>query len=603
MVDIWFLSNPERLLRERARIGELQKNAEWLIATEWSLSGTDLCVEAVIRAHSHDYQVRLVYPKLFPVIPAAVRPVGATERWSDHQYGDAGSLCLEWGPDNWHAEVTGAELLESTYRLLDIENPLGEKVDRQAEEIEKIAAPSRHLLTMGQELRGEKVRFLISPGAIAALMSTSTENFGLIGYSLRNRPETMLAIVHSFRSRLTEEDWSDPAMPEYIKSEKSSDIRLGVFFKTSIGAEAISKIDSAAALVALLSDSFAADITLADGKVVLSAVDAKAFPALLILDVDGNPHFLLPLSENKPLEFATVGWEHLSPVNRRPERFEVLKEKTVGIVGVGSLGSKTALSLARVGVSRFFLIDHDVMLPGNAERHALDWDSVGEHKVDALKTTLEKISPGITVSVSRLHLTGQENVALVSTDLNRLGLCDLIIDATAEPEVFNLVAAVKTAFDKPMVWGEVYGGGVGGFIARSRPAIDPGPQTMRLAYLDFCEKNPAPEHLRIVNDYGTQDKEGNILTASDADVAIIAHHLSRIAADTLLSPEVSQYPYSLYLIGLAKDWVFEAPFATIPIATDHIIETKTPDDSPDITEAVAFVAALLGKTRAADSSN
>lgn len=602
-MDIWFLSNPERLLRERTAISELQQTAEWLIATEWTLSGTDLCVQATIRAHSHDYPVRLIYPKLFPVIPAAVRPVDATERWSDHQYGTTGSLCLEWGSDNWHPDVTGAALLESTYRLLGIENPLGERVSGNAEEIERIVAPSRHLLTTGQELRSEKLRFLISPNAIAKLMSPSQENFGLIRYSLRSRPNAMLALVHSIRSRSSEEEWSDPAIPGYIKAEKSSDIRLGVFFKTSFSAEAIAKMDSAAALVALLSESFPTDIALEDGKIVLTAVDARAFPSLLVLDVDGNPHFLLPLSESRPLEFATVGWDHLSSVNRSPERFKALKEKTVGIVGAGSLGSKTALSLARAGIKRFFLIDHDVMLPGNLERHALDWDSVGEHKVDALKTMLEKIAHGVTVDVSDLHLTGQENSTLVSGALNRLGSCDLVIDATAEPDVFNLVSSVAATFDKPIIWGEVYGGGVGGFIARSRPAIDPGPQTIRLAYLDFCEKHPAPEHLRVVNDYGAQDKDGHILTASDADVSIIAHHLSRFAADTLFGSDISQYPYSLYLIGLAKDWVFEAPFATIPIATDRIIVPEMPDDSPDITEAVAFVSSLFGKTRAADSSN
>lgn len=604
MADIWFLSNPARLSQERAAISELQQRAQWLIATDWSLSDTDLCVEATIRAHGHDYLVRLVYPKLFPLIPAAVRPVDAVQRWSDHQYGNTGSLCLEWGPDNWHPDVNGAQLLESTYRLFDIENPLGNQDRIEQKEIERIVAPSRHLLTIGQELRSERLRFLISREAISQVMSISTENFGLIRYCLRNRPDMMLAIVHSFHSGSFEENcWSDPAVPEYVKNEKGNDSRRGVFFKTNFSAEAITSIDSAAALVALLSDNFGTEISLVNGKIVVKAVDAALFPALLILDVDGNPHFFVPLSESRPLEFATIRWEHSSRSNRRPERFEVLKTKSVGIVGTGSLGSKTALSLARVGIRRFFLIDHDVMLPENVERHALDWDSVGEHKVNALKTAIESIAPGIEVEVSDLHLTGQENATLVSGSLNRLGRCDLIIDATAEPSVFNLVAAAATTFNKPMIWGEVYGGGIGGFIARSRREMDPTPQTMRLAYLDFCEKYPAPEHLKMVADYRAQNIAGEILTATDADVAIIAHHLSRIAGDTLLDPDMSQYPSSIYLIGLAKDWVFEGPFATIPIATDHIKEKEVPNEPQDVGEAVVFVASLLEKTRAADSSN
>jgi hypothetical protein len=92
---LWFFSDPRRLAQERAAIRELEESAGWLVGATWSLD-EGLCVDAVIRAHDHDYHVRLIYPIFFPSVPPIVRPVGAHERWSSHQYGRVdGPLCLE----------------------------------------------------------------------------------------------------------------------------------------------------------------------------------------------------------------------------------------------------------------------------------------------------------------------------------------------------------------------------------------------------------------------------------------------------------------------------------------------------------------------------
>ena len=81
-------------------------------------------------------------------------PLEAEQHWSSHQYGGAdGALCLEWGPDNWHPEVTGAQMLESAYRLLYAENPLGAERTEFA-----LTVPSRHRLAIGQEVRGSRFR-------------------------------------------------------------------------------------------------------------------------------------------------------------------------------------------------------------------------------------------------------------------------------------------------------------------------------------------------------------------------------------------------------------------------------------------------------------
>ena len=65
------------------------------------------------------------------------------------------------------------------------------------------------------------------------------------------------------------------------------------------------------------------------------------------------------------------------------ENLSRLKEKKVGVVGVGSGGGFVALSLAMSGVSNFVLVDNDVIEPGNVTRHVADLRHVGQNKAAA----------------------------------------------------------------------------------------------------------------------------------------------------------------------------------------------------------------------------
>jgi hypothetical protein len=216
------------------------------------------------------------------------------------------------------------------------------------------------------------------------------------------------------------------------------------------------------------------------------------------------------------------------------------------------------------------------------------------------------MSASITVEVSRVHLTGQESTVTVSGVLHKLGQCDLLIDATANPGAFNLVASVAVAAQKPLVWLEVYSGGHGGLIARSRPGHDPEPQIMRGVYNQYCLEHPVPE-LQLAGDYAAQEPDGRVLVASDADVSIIAHHTARLAVDTVLGRDPSAYPYSMYLIGLAKWWVFAAPLHTIPIDTNSLrgpqVKTADPASLEEQASGLRFIGELLEKECNATASS
>ena len=113
-------------------------------------------------------------------------------------------------------------------------------------------------------------------------------------------------------------------------------------------------------------------------------------------------------------------------------------------------------------------------------------------------------------------------------------------------------------------------------------------------------------HLAIADNYTAFDPEDeNILSASDADVGVIASQATRLAVDTLLKKESSVFPYSMYLIGLSQSWVFKAPFHTIPIDTSNLPEKQSDENmtSEMISDNLKFLGDLVKTTENEDSSS
>jgi len=559
-MTLWFLTDSNRLERERAGVEALARSVEWLMGVHWGLDG-GLYFDAVIRAHGHDYEVRVSYPALFPEAPIAVRPRNMKGRISSHQYGGAdGPLCLEWGPDNWHREVTAVQMLESAYRLFHTENPLGEN----RPEI-PVVAPSRHKLTVGQELRGEWARWYGSEALRAFLAAQPGNSAGGFKFSFRKTGETWTALVHE---AMPAEGgvWKDGAIPGVLPGAEHRDLDTGIWFKTGLDKTSIGQPEKLANLKAALAGAGREKFLATDGSSPVEGFN-RPIAGVLVLDRDGGVHLFVVLSSETVIACASVKSDSDPAGVRAPDLIQ-LSGKKVGIVGLGSAGSKIAISLARMGVRNFYLVDHDVLLPENLRRHALDWLGVVQHKVNAMAAALGRIAPDAKVEVSRLHIAGQESNAAVSGALDKLADCDLLIDATANPRVFNLLAGIAQAAGRPMVWLEVFGGGIGGMVARSRPGMDPTPQDMRIVYLQYCTDNPGPTVTKSTGDYSTETENGVVMVASDADIAIVAHHAAQFVSDCLVAAEQSRFPHSMYLVGLSKAWVFDAPFVNIPISME-----------------------------------
>jgi sulfur-carrier protein adenylyltransferase/sulfurtransferase len=598
-MEFWFLQDMQRLALERDAIRHLEETAEWLDGTDWILDG-GLCVDAVIRAHGHNYQVRMSYPALFPSITPIVRSQNPDERWSSHQY-LSGTLCLEWGPDTWHPDVTGAQVLESAYKLLYTENPLGSN--------QHIVAPSRHRLSTGQTLRGSYGRFYVGNELADYLAGLPAKTSGLLEFSIQWQSKSFLVFIQQVQPKGAQA-WNDTSIPSGVSATETTKgaVKHGVFFKTNLDSNVISGIKSMKEIEDAL-ERAGHRITSLTGEGDVNVMGLEQPPlGVLLLDSANEPYFflLLDLKEDIALRLEPVRSHRPTELHPRiPADLQALSGKSVGIVGLGSVGSKMALSLARTGIFRFLLVDEDIFLPENVCRHVLDWQNIGEHKVDAVAEMLLRIAPDIKVDVSYLYLTGQESTASLSGALNKLGHCDLLIDATAAPRVFNLTSAVATTYERPLVWVEVYAGGIGGMAARSRPGRDPDPHTMRAAYHHFTSETPAAD-LVTTRDYAAENADGDVLSASDADVGILACCATRLAIDTLLEREPSMFPHSMYLVGLARSWIFKAPFHTVPIETDHLPhreQSTDPVSNEVLSDNITFISNLLEKQPSADSSS
>ena len=90
-------------------------------------------------------------------------------------------------------------------------------------------------------------------------------------------------------------------------------------------------------------------------------------------------------------------------LSRNPGLLEsdAMLDKTVVLVGVGSVGSYYALQMARSGVGRFVLIDTDTLEIHNICRHQCGFDDLGRYKVDAVRDRVLAINPHAEVVTFR----------------------------------------------------------------------------------------------------------------------------------------------------------------------------------------------------------
>ncbi|MDD5134403.1 MAG: sulfur carrier protein ThiS adenylyltransferase ThiF [Phycisphaerae bacterium] len=102
--------------------------------------------------------------------------------------------------------------------------------------------------------------------------------------------------------------------------------------------------------------------------------------------------------------------------------YEKLKAATVGIAGLGGLGSNVAVALVRVGVGKLVIADFDIVEPSNLNRQNYFVAQLGADKVNATIENLKKINPYVEIKGVSVKLN-PENVPAVFKDCPIVAEC------------------------------------------------------------------------------------------------------------------------------------------------------------------------------------
>jgi sulfur carrier protein ThiS adenylyltransferase len=138
--------------------------------------------------------------------------------------------------------------------------------------------------------------------------------------------------------------------------------------------------------------------------------------------------------------------EALMAARHTPGVHGKVKAATVGVAGLGGLGSAIAIALARVGIGKLIVADFDVVEPSNLNRQQYFVDQLGLLKTEALVENLQKINPYVEVEAHAVKLT-PENILPVFSD------ADVMIEAfdRADQKVMLMETFVSKKQETPFI--------------------------------------------------------------------------------------------------------------------------------------------------------
>ena len=213
---------------------------------------------------------------------------------------------------------------------------------------------------------------------------------------------------------------------------------------------------------------------------------------------------------------------------------DLLKDRKVVFIGLGSLGSPVAMDLARSGVRKFSLVDPDVMDLANISRHICGFiGNIGKEKNDIIANAIAGINPEVIVCKRKLRIDWdtieQLRVIIKGTDL-----VVLTADSHSVKSVVNKVALEEGV---PFLWGGCYRRAYGGQILLVAPGRTPCYECYRHNIGDDDDSEISSERSAKAPAYS--DIEIKAEPGLVVDIAPIATMLSKLAIQQLLRGKVS----------------------------------------------------------------
>lgn len=131
------------------------------------------------------------------------------------------------------------------------------------------------------------------------------------------------------------------------------------------------------------------------------------------------------------------------------EGLERLTTSTVMVLGVGGVGSNCIEALARGGVGRLVIVDHDVVQESNINRQAIAFRStLGLPKVEAMRRMIADINPDAQVEALQRFVLAQDVPALLDEYAGRV---DYVVDAIDTVSAKLAIAEYADAHDMRLI--------------------------------------------------------------------------------------------------------------------------------------------------------
>lgn len=213
---------------------------------------------------------------------------------------------------------------------------------------------------------------------------------------------------------------------------------------------------------------------------------------------------------------------------------DLLKDRSVLIVGLGTGGITVALELAKTGVGRLVLVDHDRLEIGNISRHCAGISFVGRNKVAAARDLLLETNP----------LGAVETYAVKANDENKDLLraliegTDLVICATDNRPSKLFINSLCVEVNKGVIFGGAFRRAYGGQVLRVRPGESACYHCLVLAMPEI-EADREISSQEDADSIAYSDRPVAIEPGLSMDVAPIAIMMSKLALQELIKGKES----------------------------------------------------------------
>jgi len=144
---------------------------------------------------------------------------------------------------------------------------------------------------------------------------------------------------------------------------------------------------------------------------------------------------------------------------------DLLKSKTIAIIGCGAIGSEVADVLSKAGVGRLNFVDYDVLHAHNSIRHLCSLNMIGFPKVIALKCHLKMYNPFVEYETAPFNILNTDINSYLSND-------SIAISSIADDNIEGYLNEQAIINDKTIFYVRALRGGKSARIFRVIPGKD-----------------------------------------------------------------------------------------------------------------------------------